>query len=168
MTKWCFFSQSGWKQMKLGKQGKFISFVQERFVPQPKSTKVHHSTIPPQDGIRVSGNSSKSQWDGAPPSQGAHLPPGRGDDPSEGFQDHPPRGSGSDDCGWGAGAQGSDAGEFELIAFFCTYFETKLWLIIGSYFHAVTGVCAPRHGKSHLLNILRNLLILKHQFWDPK
>ena len=58
--------------------------------------------------------------------QGAHLPARSGDDPSEGFQDHPPRGSGSDDCGWGAGAQGSDAGEFELISFFKNILKLNL------------------------------------------
>ena len=45
--------------------------------------------------------------------QGAHLPPGRGDDPSEGVQDHAPRGPGADDRRRGAGAQGGHAGQFQ-------------------------------------------------------
>ena len=44
--------------------------------------------------------------------QGAHPPARSGDDPSEGFQDHTPRGSGFDDCRRRVGAQGGDAGTF--------------------------------------------------------
>ena len=50
--------------------------------------------------------------------QGAHLPAGSGDDPSEGFQDHTSRGSGLDDGGRGVGAQGGDAGSFAWLGFF--------------------------------------------------
>ena len=51
--------------------------------------------------------------------QGAYLPPGCGDDPSEGVPDHPPRGPGPDDCRRGIGAQGSHAGQFERSSSVC-------------------------------------------------